>query len=273
VTERERVLLLVRRARARLEAARLLKGAARGALAGAALGLPALLLGKLFPPAAPVLPWALVLAGAGAGLLVALLRPGIGLPAAALYLDGRLGTKERFATVATRPRDPLLDRVAAELAPFRRLPRSPVPKELGLVPMALFLLFAAGLLPARAARELGTAPSFAVVPLPGDAGAGTAEDAAAAIGKLVRGQPPAPEEAAAVRESVERLRSPEERKAARAALERALAGERAAAEAVEEALRPRAPAEDSGAALQPSAYPEAEAFVREYRRVLEEDRQ
>jgi hypothetical protein len=147
-----------------------------------------------------------------------------------------------------------------------------VPRELTLVPMALFLLFAAGLLPARTVRAEAPVPSFAVVAVPGAPGA-TPADAAAAVEKLVRGQPPAPEEAEALRESVERLHEPEERQAARAALERALAGANDAAETVREMLRPRAAEEMGGAALRPSAYPEAEAFVRDYRRALQEDRE
>jgi hypothetical protein len=264
MAERDRVLRLVRRARRRLEAARLLKAAARGALAGTAAGL-------LVTPFR-LSPWAFPAAGAAAGLLLALFRRPIGLGSAALFLDHRLGTAERFATVATRPPDPLTDRVAGELAAVRRLPRSPLPRETALVPLALFLLFAAGLLPAAPAPE--PAPGFAVAA----AGAGDGEEAAPvdaeAVERLARGVPPAPAEIEAMREALERqLRRPEERRAALAALERARRGEEGAGAAVAEALRPRPADPKKGAALLPSAYPEAEEFVHAYRRALQEGRE
>jgi len=261
VTARDHVLRLVRRARRRLEAARLAKAAARGALAGAALGLLSVPLGR------GLLPWASMAAGAVVGLALALLKRPIGLDSAALYLDRRLGAAERFATVATRPPDPLTIRVAEELAHVRKLPRTPVPREVALVPLALFLLFATGLLPAsREAKP--EAPGFVAAAAAAEAGAVAADEAT--LEKLARGERLAPEEAEAVREAIGRaLRRPEERRAANAALDRAAGGEGVSGALVLEALKPRA-ADPKGAALRASAYPDQEEFVRAYRRALED---
>jgi hypothetical protein len=216
-----------------------------------------------------MLPWACMAAGALGGLALAFLRKPIGLAAAALYLDRRLGTAERFATVATRPPNPLTIRVAEELLSQKRLPRSPVPREVALVPLALFLLFAAGLLPA----PRGEAREEAFVVAPARAG-GSAEAAdAATIAKLARGEPLTPREAEALREAIERgVRRPEERRAALAALDRAAGGEGASGAVAAELLLPRA-AGAEGAVLRAGAYPDAEEFVRAYRRALEEDGQ
>lgn len=264
MTARDHVLRLVRRARRRLEAVRLAKAASRGALVGTVAGLLSLLFAR------GMLPWAFFAAGAVAGLVAALLRPPIGLPAAALWLDRRLETAERFATVVTRPPDPLTIRVAEELAQERRLPRSPVPREAALVPLALFLLFAAGLLPAP--REEARAEAGFVV-VAAEEGDGAAAADAATIEKLARNEPLSPREAEALREAIERgLRRPEERRVARAALDRAVGGEGASGAEVAEALKPRA-ADPRGATLRASAYPDAIEFVRAYRRALEEDGQ
>jgi hypothetical protein len=264
VTARDQVLRLVRRARRRLEFVRLAKAASQGALAGTALGLLSLFVER------GMLPWAFLAAGAVAGFVVALLRPPIGSGDAALYLDRRLGTAERFATVATRPPDPLTIRVAEELAHLRRLPRSPVPREAALVPLALFLLFAAGLLPAPR-EEASAAAGFVVVAA--EEGGSAAEADPATLERLARGERLTPREAELLREAIERgVRRPEERRAANAALDRAAKGEGASGAEVLEALKPRA-TDVQGAALLASAYPDAEEFVRAYRRALEEDRQ
>ena len=263
MTGRDHALRLVRRARRRLEAVRLLKAASQGALAGTVVGLLSLLLLR------GMLPWAFLGVGAVAGLALALLRPPICVGDAALSLDRRLGTAERFATVATRPPDPLTIRVAEELAHLTRLPRSPVPREAALVPLAVFLLFAAGLLPAP--REEAPATPFVVAAA--EEGDGVAEADPATLEKLVRGEPLSPREAELLREAIERaVRRPEERRAANAALDRAAKGEGAFRAEVLEALRPRA-ADPRGAALRASAYPDAEEFVRAYRRALQEDGQ
>ncbi len=261
MTARDQALRLVRRARRRLEAVRLAKAASKGAIGGAAAGLLSILF--LRGP----LPWALMALGAVAGLALALLRRPIGLDAAALYLDRRLGAAERFATVLTRPPDPLTNRVAEELAHLDRLPRTPMPRETALVPLALFLLFATGLLPAP--REAAAEPPRFVVAAVAEEDAVASADEAT-LEKLARGERLAPEEAEAVREAIERaLRRPEERRAATAALARAAAGEGASGALVLEALEPRA-AGPGGAALRASAYPEREEFVRAYRQALED---
>jgi hypothetical protein len=163
-----------------------------------------------------------------------------------------------------------VDRVAEELASLRRLPRLPLPREAALVPMALFLLFAAGLLPEARAGGAERAPAFAVAVAPGGEGA-PAEAEALPLERLARGEPLAPREAEALREAIERgLRRPEERRAALLSLDRAARGEGEAAAEVAEALSGRG---RRGAALLPTAYPEAEEFVRAYRRALEEGRE
>jgi len=256
-------LRLVRRARRRLEAVRLLKAASRGALAGAALGLLSLPFATL-----PLLPWALLAAGALAGLVAALPGRPIGAAAAALYLDRRLGTHERFTTVATLPPDPLTMHVASEIPLPRRLPRSPVPREAALVPLAAFLLFAASLLPRAQAEAPAAEPELVV--LPGPAAAGAPEVDPQTLAKLAKGEKLKREEAEALREAIEReVRRPEERRAAEAALSRAQGGEGASGAEVLKALRP---ADRRGGMIRASAYPDAEEFVRAYRQALSEDR-
>jgi hypothetical protein len=276
VSPRDRVFRLARRARAGLEAMRLLQGAARGALAGGGVGLVALLAMKLRPawPVAVALPWVLVGAGAVLGLLVALTRPGIPLAAAALFLDRRLGTHERFVTVVTRPAGPLTDYVAAELAAWRRLPRLPFPREAALVPLALFLVFAAGLLPEAGAGEAGRVVTVIV---PGGGTGGTDEASApvpeiddATLRELEQGRLARPAELEEMLEH--RLHRPEDRQAARDALDRARLGDRAATRDVAETVRALRHARRGGV-THVVAYPEEEKFLSEYRRArAEEDR-
>lgn len=272
MSRRDRIFRLVHRARTGLDGVRLLQGAARGALFGGGVGLVALLAMKIHPawPVAPALPWALVLAGGALGGLVALARPRIRLAAAALFLDRRLGTDERFVTVVTRPAGPYTDHVVAELAPPRRLPRLPFPREAALVPVALFLVFAAGLLPEAGAAAART---FVVVPAPGG-GSGAAAEAPpaeiddATLRELEEGRVSRPVE---LREMLEqRLHLPQERKAARAALERAETGDRAAARDVAETVRALRRA-SRGGVTRAVAYPEEEEFLREYRRARAEE--
>jgi hypothetical protein len=274
VSPRDRVFLLVRRARAGLEAMRLLQGAARGALVGGGVGLLTLLAMKLWPawPVAAALPWALLSAGAVLGLLVAATRPRIPISAAALFLDRRLETHERFVTVVTRPAaGPFTDHVAAELAPWRRLPRLPFPREAALVPVALFLVFAAGLLPEAGAAETMSVTAV-IVPAGGTGGTEASvlppEIDDTVLKELEQGQQT---QTAALREMLERrLHRPEDRKAARDALDRALAGDRAAARGVAETVRAlRQPR--SGGVLRAAAYPEEEKFLKEYRRARAEE--
>jgi hypothetical protein len=273
VSQRDRIFRLVRRARAGLEAMRLLQGAARGALVGGGVGLVALLAMKLWPawPVAAALPWALLLAGAALGVLVAVARPRIPLAAAALFLDRRLETHERFVTVVTRPAaGPFTDFVAGELAAWRRLPRLPFPREAALVPLALFLIFAAGLLPEAGAGEART---FRTVVAPaGGMAAATAgpppEIDDATLLRLEQGKLARP---AALREMLEhRLHRPEDRKAARDALGRALKGDRVAARGVAETVRALRQAQRGGV-TRAAAYPEEEEFLKEYRRARAEE--
>jgi hypothetical protein len=219
-----------------------------------------------------MLPWALLLAASLLAALVAsVVRPRLSLAAAALFLDRRLGTHERFVTVVTRPAGPYTDFVAAELAPPRRLPRLPFPREAALVPVALFLVFAAGLLPeagAGDARTYVTAPASA-------GGMSAATDAPppeiddATLRELVeQGRLTRPAE---VKEMLEhRLHRPEERKAARDALDRALRGDRTAAQGVAETVRSLRRAKRGGV-TRAAVYPEEEEFLREYRRARAEE--
>jgi hypothetical protein len=146
-----------------------------------------------------------------------------------------------------------------------------VPREAALVPLAVFLLFAASLLPRG--RADAPAPVTDLVALPGAAAADAAEVDAATLGKLARGERLRPEEAEALRGAIDRrVRRPEDRRAAAAALARAAGGEGAPGALVLRALDPPARA-GGAAALLSSAYPDREEFVRAYRQALEEDRQ
>jgi hypothetical protein len=290
--EREQVARLVARARRRLEGARLLQDLSRGALLAGCAGLLAVLAMKVVPrwPFAPGLPWLLVGAGALAGTARALLRPRLSPAAAALYLDRRLGTDERIVTVVTCPPGPFTDRAAREIdAPG--LPRLPFPREATWVPLALFCVFAAGLLPEAGATAPAPPRDFVLRETAGAAGTGAgeppAEIAPQTLERLRAGAAPVGPEVQRVRDALERrLHRPEDRARARDALERALEGDGAAAQEIARtiegleagAVAPAgeepgaAPAArdggESGALVRPSAYPEAEAFLRDYRRGL-----
>ena len=76
---------------------------------------------------------------------------------------------------------------------------------------------------------------------------------------------------AALREMLERrLHRPEDRKAARDALDRALEGDRAAARGVAETVRALRQAR-SGGVIRAVAYPEEEKLLKEYRRARAEE--
>ena len=272
MSQRDRIFRLVRRARIGLEAMRLAQGAARGALVGAGVGLVALLLMKLWPawPVSQALPWALLAAGGVTGVLVAVARRKIPLAAAALFLDRRLETHERFVTVVTRPAGPCTDFVVAELAAWRRLPRLPFPREAALIPLALFLVFAAGLLPEAGAGEART--FLTVVAPAGGPAAATAgpppEIDDAILKELEQGRLSRP---ADLREMLEhRMHRPEDRKTARDALDRALKGDRSAARGVAETVRALRQARRGGV-TRAAAYPEEEKFLQEYRRARAEE--
>jgi hypothetical protein len=274
----------VKRGRARLEAMRLARAAARGALVGAGVGLVALGARKLagFGPAH--LPWALLATGTIVFLAAALGAARIGLPAAALWLDRELGTQERLTTlIAARP-GPFDERLQREVG-AQRLPRLPFPREIGFVPGALFLLFAAGLLPAVAgAAPVSTvaSPSAAAPSIEG-AGAAAAPDVDAEVARLARGE--APGEAAKVRAAIDAgLHRPEDRAAAHDALEKALSGDAAAGRELAgrlgsllggagesdrtTATEPRSPARPDNGGVTATPYTNRIVLVRAYRRAL-----
>jgi len=287
VTDRERVLRFVGRARGRMEAARLLRGAARGALAGGAAGLALSLAMKALPgiPSTAALPWGVLAFGAVAGAAATAARGALPSAAAALWLDARLGTRERFATVATRPADAFTDHVARELGDAGALPRVGWPREAALLPAAAFLLFAAGLLPeARPARAATPVPA----PLPALPASGAAPRDAAALDRLVarlaEGETPDGAAVAILRDEIERaVARPEDRRAALEALDRAAGGDAGAAKEAARALDARmggagtqdgaspspgvAPAGDGGLGAV-AVYPDARELLGEYRRAL-----
>ena len=292
MTDSHRALALVRRARRQLEALRLLRWGARGALLGAALALLWTLLAKAaadgsVPLALSVgLPVAAMLAG----LAAAFMRPSIAPVAAALYLDRRCETDERFVTLWSLPGSEHADEWAAALASVRRLPHLPLPREAGLLPVALFCLFAAGLLPAARGEEIAVAG--------GQVARAKAAESAGAPSQEQRANPERGERLLrekgvltdAALEEIERAIEqgfvrPEERVVARAELERARAGDTAARERLGKALlegagalgdnsgpdekvlvKPVAPekaAGEEGAAHSP--YPDAARYLRAYR--------
>jgi hypothetical protein len=273
----------VRRGRARLEGVRLARAAARGALVGAGVGLVALAAHKLagFGPAH--LAWVLLGTGAAVFLAAALGARRIGLPAAALWLDRELGTQERLTTLLVAAPGPFDERLQAELgAP--RLPRLPLPREITLVPAALFLVFAAGLLPAGGGdTPVAPAAAPAATPVAEGAGAEAPPDVDADVARLKRGE--APSEAAKVRAAIEKgLHRPEDRAEAQGALEKALKGDAAAGRELAaklEALQggagdtdravasePRAPVRPDDGGVSATPYTDRIVLVRAYRRAL-----
>jgi hypothetical protein len=269
-------LLLVRRTRRRLEGLRLLRAGARGAALLAAGAIVVVLLGKAAGGGASWA-WWLPLAGALGGLAVAISRHAIAPVSAALFLDARNGTQERFTTLWARPSSPNAPRWAEELVEAR-VPTLTWPREAGLVPVALFLLFAAGLIPT------GSEPreSFAIV---SESESAPAEEAAgdpeAAAKQLAEERPLGAEQSKAIERAIEAaFARPEERARARAALVKAKGGDLAASERLGKAL-----VEGAGALGEPSAsrpetanaadaeidarlispYPEEYQYLRAYR--------
>jgi hypothetical protein len=290
----ERIASPVRRARARLEAVRLLKAACRGVLVGGAAGLAllvamkvrrgvlvrgaaglALLVAmKVLPGLSTValLPWALLGAGAAVATLLSALGPRIGLDAAALFLDRRLQTQERIVTSLGCPPGPFADRLEHELESVRTLPRFPFPREAALVPATLFLLFAAGLLP-EASGEV--APEREAAPLPVAVlgiGAGGTPDVSEALEKLAVGTLLDEEQLGKLRRAIDgTLHRPEDRAAAKKTLERAVAGDEAAALEILRKLGAREEAAAGAGAVSVAAYPDARELLLEYRRNLSEE--
>jgi len=245
VSDQERALSLVRAARRQLESLRVLRGASRGALIAAALGLLLLLLEKA--PGGSVLPtslaWWLTLAGALAGVVATRLRPAIPVAAAALYLDQRCHTEERFVTLWSLPDNAHASEWARDVASVTRVPRVALPREVGFVPVALFLLFGAGLLPSATAEV--PEKTARIVDVPEQGAPADATDSELESGQRVEDavrklrQPEVPDRMATAQ--IERAIDaafvrPEERQAARVELARAQAGDRAAAERLAKAL-------------------------------------
>ncbi len=240
--DRPSALSLVRGARRRLEAVRRLRGAARGALAAVVVALPLSLTGREGAG------WAVALFGALAGALAVAFRGRISATDAALFLDSELRTRERLVTVLGLPPGPLPDHLLREIAPGARVPRWPLPREIGYLPAALFVLFAAGLVPAAA--PVATVPTVATAAETPSAAAPA--DASPALAKLAAGEAVTEADRAALLAAIDRtLPRPEERARARAALAEALGGEGAAAGDLERMLR------GSGGAGRPPAPPEA----------------
>jgi len=292
VSERERALAMVRGARRQLETLRVLRGASIGALLAAALGLLLVLLDKA--TAAAVLPalgaWWLTLAGALTGAAATIARPAIPAVAAALYLDRRCGTEERYVTLWSLPGDRHADEWARGVSDVQRLPRIPLPREAGLVPVALFLLFGAELLPTASAStpmsreavarttEAAAVPDAPAASRNEDMAGKRIDDAAKTLRKPGALDPRAAEKIE--RAIDEAFARPEERKAARVELEKARRGDRGAQERLAKALLdgvgtlaesergpivPRAPATNGAPGTATSSpYPEEAAFLRAY---------
>jgi len=119
----------------------------------------------------------------------------------------------------------------------------------------------------------GGARTFLTVVAPGGGPAGAtdgppAEIDEATLKELEQGRLTRP---ADLREMLEhRLHRPEDRKSARAALDRALEGDRAAARGVAETVRTLRQARRGGV-TRAAAYPEEERFLKEYRRARAEE--
>ncbi|MFQ5845644.1 MAG: hypothetical protein ACE5JG_11720, partial [Planctomycetota bacterium] len=249
--------------------------------------------GKAVPsvPAEEAVAWGVLALGAAAGLAREAWRPAVTPALAALYLDRRLGTGERIVTVCTRPRDPLRPLVARGIEVPRTLPRPPLPREATLLPAALFLLFAAGLLPEARASAGEAGPGAAAPDRP--AGAGSAApsvlplaELAGAVEGLREGAPPV-ERTPALRRAIEAVvPRPEDRRMLHGLLDRAERGDSGAARRVGEALgralgagrretepapaaaAPGAGAGGRGGAFGPTLYPGSQDLVRAYHAAL-----
>jgi hypothetical protein len=268
--------------RRRLEGLRLLQAAARGALVLAAGALLLVLL-----RAGNAWTWWLPLAGAVGGVGYALTRRAIAPASAAIFLDARNGTAERFTTILSKPSSKYAGRWAIELA-GARIPRLAWPREAGLVPVALFLLFAAGLLPAAQepeafliADEQETEPA-----------AEASGDPDAAAERLGEKGALGPAESKAIERAIEAaFARPEERARARAELVKAKGGDVVAREQLGKALVEGAGALGGENGSRPetaggretgidarlvSPYPEEYEYLRAYRveraRLLREER-
>jgi len=278
---------LVRRTRIRLEALRWQRAACRGALLGTGVAFILVLLGKAAGSAVAGA-WWFPVAGLVAGSFWALFRRGIDMAGAALLLDARWRTGELFTTVLSRRESPRAAEWAGALDEKRGALSLPWPREAGLLPVALFLLFAATLIPA------GGEPA-PVIAVPADGGEKSAQktpsegDPEAAAERLEEGRALSPDEKRSVEEAIEAaFARPEERARARELLE-AAGGDAAARERLGEALlkgagalgeQSRSGAIDGGGvevdARLASPYPDHWEYLRAYRvekaRLLREKR-
>jgi len=289
MNEEHRLRKLVGSARRRLEVRRFLRAVARGALCGGAVGLALLSLQKLVPalPDDPRMAWTCLLMGALVGFGWAAGRRGIPLAAAALFMDRGLHTKERIVTVITRDSGVFRPRLLRELESVRTLPRLPLPREVGFVPAAAFVLFAASLLPAAGGAPARVAVLISAAGGDGEVSPAAAPDVTRAVARLAQGDLPETRDLDNVRTAIDRrLHTPEERHAAQTALDRALKGDGAAAREVARSLRAaeggsassdeegRVTAVDRGGKegrAAATAYPEARELLMAYRRALAEE--
>ncbi|MCZ6787787.1 MAG: hypothetical protein O7E54_11565 [Planctomycetota bacterium] len=285
----------VRRARVRLEIVRLGKAAARGALWAGSAGVLLTLFSKAWPgwTLAPIVPWSICFAGAVIAALAARVRGGVSLEAAALFLDRRLGTHEALSTLVTRPQSSFAPYIAHCFASLPRQPALSVPREATLLPAALFLLFAVGLIPgARGdlvpAARLAGALEVEVAGASALAPAKPIPDVSAAVARLAKGESPLARDAGDLREAIERgVRRPEDRRSALLALLEAEGGDGAASKEVAGALKglvgarggeenatpeskdgARGPGEASSGRTLGVVYPEQQEFLRAFRRAL-----
>lgn len=292
------LLRLVRRVRGRLELLRLAKACARGALVGGVAGVVLVLVGRFAPAlrVGPLVPWGVLVAAATLAALGAMLfGRRFRTEDAALFLDDRLGTRGGIVTLLEMPAHPFASRFAAG-ADARAIPRLPFPREVPLVPVALFLLFGVGLLPGPAVAGERRAEALVAVPsasVPGIEPVGA--DLAPIdplLAELKQGTALSEPERESVRKAIERrVHLPEERQRARRELERAQSGDAAAAKSLAKRLGAAMSGESTGAedpespdarpaganchesqtskpGWASSPYPEAVELVRAYHRAL-----
>ncbi|MEM8884736.1 MAG: hypothetical protein AAGD14_11750 [Planctomycetota bacterium] len=216
-------LIRVRRMRRRLEGVRLLRAGSRGLLAGSVLALPLLFVG----------PWAWALPILGAGLGVAFGGRAVRESDAALFLDARARTGERYVTVHSHPRH-------ADAASWAQpldgaLPTLRWPREAAAAPVALFLLFAVGLVPTGGEQPI-------VIAAVADEASGAASEERTspveAADELATTQPLDESARKRVERAIEQaFARPEERAAARAELDKAAGGAQEARDRLADALR------------------------------------
>jgi len=285
-------LALVRRTRLRLEFMRLVRAASRGALAGTAGAVVFVILERLGSLAAPTAwMWSLPGVGACCAVVFALTQQHIEAVSAALFLDSRLVTNERFVTLWSNAQSPLAPRwaeeIGTELGTERSTPRIAWPREAGLAPVALFVLFLAGLLPAlevdaslvvlqEQSKSAGNEDLAGSAGSEGDGGKNADPDAAAK--RLGEDRALTPQEVAAVRRaSDDTFARPEDRRRAQKLLNAASGGDRSSAERLALALIEGAGAldesgADSGGGLKSAGGSETAAgarFASPYREEIE----